>query len=72
MKNTEYEELALEVLDMLAVAMYFAGAKKEYTEKLIDIYIEEVEKIDNDKDYDQQAIIDLIQTIKRKNPKLFT
>lgn len=71
MKDTEYEELALEIIDMLAVALHFAGAKKEYIEDLIDIYIQEVESNDNNSEYNQQAIINLINQIKAKNISMF-
>ena len=71
MKAEEYEELALEILDMLGVALHFAGAKKQSIEKLIDIYIQEVEQNDDDAAYDQEAIISLINQIKRKNPQFF-
>lgn len=71
MKAEEYEELALEILDMLGVALHFAGAKKQSIEKLIDIYIQEVEQNDDDTAYDQEAIISLIHQIKKKNPQFF-
>ena len=71
MKKEEYEELALEILDMLGVALHFAGAKKQSIEKLIDIYIQEVEQNDDDAAYDQEAIISLINQIKKKNPQFF-
>lgn len=71
MKAEEYEELALEILDMLGVALHFAGAKKQSIEKLIDIYIQEVEQNDDDAAYDQEAIISLIHQIKKKNPQFF-
>ena len=71
MKAEEYEELALEILDMLGVALHFAGAKKQSIEKLIDIYIQEVEQDDDDAAYDQEAIISLINQIKKKNPQFF-
>lgn len=71
MKAEEYEELALEILDMLGVALHFAGAKKQSIEKLIDIYIQEVEQNDDDAAYDQEAIISLINQIKKKNPQFF-
>lgn len=71
MKAEEYEELALEILDMLGVALHFAGAKKQSIEKLIDIYIQEVERNDDDAAYDQEAIISLINQIKKKNPQFF-
>ena len=71
MRAEEYEELALEILDMLGVALHFAGAKKQSIEKLIDIYIQEVEQNDDDAAYDQEAIISLINQIKKKNPQFF-
>lgn len=72
MKEQEYQELALEILDMLAVAFHFAGAKDSSIEKLLDIYIKEVEKDNHyEEEYNQQAIIALINNIKQKHPQLF-
>lgn len=70
MKEQEYQELALEILDMLAVAFHFAGAKDSDIEKLLDIYIDEIEA-NSDTEYDQKAIITLIKTIRQKYPHFF-
>ncbi|CBG39785.1 hypothetical protein [Helicobacter mustelae] len=71
MKDIEYEELAIEIMDMLAVALHFAGAKEECIEKLIDLYILAVEQNENDKEYNQQAMIAIIKNLKTKNPNFF-
>lgn len=71
MKDVEINELALEVIDMLSVALHFAGAKKDKLEELIDLYMQELDCVDEDLPYDQEQIIFLIQTLQKKYPQCF-
>lgn len=68
-KDLEIEELALEVIDMLGVALHFAGGKE--IKKLIDLYLEELDKVPEDTPYNQEQMIALIERLKKKYPKLF-
>lgn len=68
-KDLEIQELALEVIDMLGVALHFAGGKD--IKKLIDLYLEELDKVPEDTPYNQEQMIVLIEGLKKKYPKLF-
>lgn len=70
-KNLEIQELALEIIDMLGVALYFAGAKENKIKELIDLYLQEFDEIDEDLPYNQEQMIKLICSLKEKYPKLF-
>ncbi|WP_104697331.1 MULTISPECIES: hypothetical protein [unclassified Helicobacter] len=71
MQENEYQELALEIIDMLGVAFHFAGAESKYIKKLIDIYIDEIDLIEDDGDFNQALIISIIEQIKTKYPQFF-
>lgn len=71
MKDLEINELALEVIDMLSVALYFAGAKEQKIETLIDLYMQELDCVDENLPYDQKQIILLIQNLQKKYPQYF-
>lgn len=71
MNPKEYEELALEIIDMLGVAFHFAGAKPQNIKNLIDIYINEVDRVPDHEEFTQDKIIQIIQQIKNKNPQYF-
>lgn len=71
MQDKEYQELALEIIDMLGVAFYFAGAKSQHIKKLIDIYINEIDLLEEDAEFNQEFIISIIQQIKIKHPHFF-
>lgn len=76
MKDDELslEEMALEVLDMLCVALYFAGAKEEHIKELLQIYPAQIDKyFDNlqSSNYGQNEIIDIIKSLKRDYPQFF-
>lgn len=68
-KDLEIQELALEVIDMLGVALHFAGGKD--IKKLIDLYLEELDKVPEDTPYNQEQMIVLIEGLKKKYSKLF-
>ncbi|GAA7269393.1 hypothetical protein HpCK38_20010 [Helicobacter pylori] len=68
-KDLQIQELALEVIDMLSVALHFAGGKD--IKKLIDLYIEELDKFPEELPYNQEQMIALIEGLKQKYPKFF-
>lgn len=71
MNDKEYEELALEIIDMLGVAFHFAGAKSQHIKELIDIYINEVDNMSDNEEFTQAIIITIINNIKIKYPQYF-
>lgn len=70
-EKLDFEDLALEVIDMLGVALHFAGVKPESIEKAIDAYLEELDNLDEDTSYGQKEIIGVIQSLKNKRKDLF-
>ncbi|WP_095332158.1 hypothetical protein [Helicobacter sp. 11S02596-1] len=67
----ELEELALEIIDMLGVALHFAGVKDENIPTAIDAYLEEIDTIDDELPYGQKEMIALIEQLKIKKSFLF-
>ena len=69
------EEMALEVLDMLCVALHFAGARQECLEELVELYATQMDtfyqNLPEDAPYGQKEMIAIINLLKRHNPKLF-
>ncbi|WP_027327386.1 hypothetical protein [Helicobacter pametensis] len=70
-KDLEIQDLALEVMDLLGVALYFAGAKKNQIETLIDLYMHELDRMDENLPYNQDQMIKIIQTLQNKYPQHF-
>lgn len=71
MKDLEINELALEVIDILSVALHFAGAEQHKIETLIDLYMKELDCVDESLPYNQEQIILLIETLQKKYPQYF-
>ncbi|WP_263833018.1 hypothetical protein [Sulfurospirillum oryzae] len=71
----EIEEMAMQLADMLGAALYFAGVKKEDIPKAIDLYLKGLDEVFEDEDEDSEMgfeeVIEVIEYIKNKNPKLF-
>lgn len=69
------EEMALEVVDMLSVALYFAGAKKEHLEELVELYAAQMDKyyakLPEDALYGQNEMIGIIKSLRQEYPTLF-
>ena len=59
----ENEELALQLIDMLEVALYFAGVKKSKLQEAVDIYIESLDEIFDEQD-DEMRFDEIVKTIK--------
>lgn len=70
-KELEISELALEVIDMLGVALYFARAKKDKIQTLIELYMDELDCVDENLPYNQEQMIKLIHTLQKKYPQHF-
>ena len=71
----EIEEMAMQLADMLGAALYFAGVKKEDLPKSIDLYLKGLDEVFEDDDGDSEMgfeeVIEVIEYIKTKHPKLF-
>ena len=70
----EIEELAVQLSDMLNVALFFAGVKKENLKKAVDAYLDAIDEVfdeDDDSEMGQDEIITVINYLKRNSPKLF-
>ena len=71
----EIEEMAMQLADMLGAALFFAGVKKEDIPKAIDLYLKGLDEVFEDEDEDSEMgfdeVIEVIEYIKNKNPKLF-
>lgn len=71
----EVEEMAMQLADMLGAALYFAGVKKEDLPKAIDLYLKGLDEVFEDDDEDSEMgfeeVIEVIEYIKTKHPKLF-
>ncbi|RDU59800.1 hypothetical protein [Helicobacter marmotae] len=69
------EEMALEVLDMLGVALRFAGAKKEHVAKLTELYSTQMDKfyefLPDDAPYGQDEMVEIIKSLKKDYPEFF-
>ncbi len=71
----EIEELSIQLIDMLEVALYFAGVKKENLKDAIEIYLNGIDEYygnNEDEEMGVNEIIEVIKYIKKTKPKLFT
>lgn len=71
----EIEEMAMQLADMLGAALYFAGVKKEELPQAIDLYLKSMDEVFEDEDEDSEMgfeeIIEVIEYVKSKYPKMF-
>lgn len=71
----EIEEMAMQLADMLGVALHFAGVKKDDLPKAVDLYLNAIDEVFEDDDEDAEMgfdeIVQVIQYLKTKHPKLF-
>ena len=76
MAEIEMEEMAMQLADMLGAALYFAGVKKEDLPKAVDLYLKGIDEIFEDEDEDEEMgfeeVVQVIEHIKAKHPKLFS
>ena len=75
MAEIEIEEMAMQLADMLGAALYFAGVKKEDLPKAIDLYLKGLDEVFDDEDEDDEMgfeeVIQVIEYLQKKHPKLF-
>jgi hypothetical protein len=74
--EAEIEEMAMQLADMLGAALHFAGVKKEDLPKAVDLYLKGIDEVFEDEDEDAEMgfdeIVEVINYLKSKHPKLFT
>ena len=75
MAEIEIEELAMQLADMLGAALYFAGVKKEDLPKAVDLYLKGLDEVFGEEDEDEEMgfeeVIEVIEYLQNKHPKLF-
>ncbi len=73
--EVELEEMAMQLADMLGAALYFAGVKKEDLPKAVDLYLQGMDEVfegeDEDEEMGFEEVIQVIEHLKKKYPKLF-
>ena len=69
----EIEELSMKLVDMLEVALYFAGIKKENLKDSIEIYLNGIDEVfaNEEGEMGVDEIIEVINHIKKTKPELF-
>ncbi len=69
----EIEELSMQLVDMLEVALYFAGIKKENLKDSIEIYLNGIDEVfaNEEGEMGVDEIIQVINHIKKTKPELF-
>lgn len=66
------DELMYEINILLEALLYYAGVKKENIQEVVKIYIENIDDIlENSKSQGVDEIIEVVEFIKKENPKLF-
>ncbi|MBP6325185.1 MAG: hypothetical protein KBE79_02615 [Sulfurospirillum sp.] len=75
MAEIEIEEMAMQLADMLGAALYFAGVKKEDLPKAVDLYLKGLDEVFGEEDEDEEMgfeeVIEVIEYLQNKHPKLF-
>ncbi len=69
----EIDELAMQLADMLGVALYYSGIKKENIREGVDAYLNAMDEIFSDEamEYGFEEIIQVIEHLKKTKPVLF-
>ena len=65
------EESALEIIDLIQTALYFAGVRKSDLDEATEAYLEALESQDEDLEYNKDAMIALIQGLRKSHKHLF-
>ena len=69
----EIEELSMQLADMLAAALHFAGVKKNKLPKAVDYYLAGIDEVFGEEDGEMgfEEIIEVIEHLKKTHPELF-
>lgn len=63
MNEFEFEDLAVQLTDMLEVALYFAGAKKDKLEDAAQAYVEALDELFENTEEIEIGVNEIIKTI---------
>ncbi|MBN2963768.1 hypothetical protein JWV37_03155 [Sulfurospirillum sp. T05] len=70
----EIEELAMQLADMLGVALHFAGVKKDDIPKAVDAYLDGIDECfgeDEDGEMGFEEVVKVITHLQNTKPELF-
>jgi len=69
----EIEELAMQLADMLGVALHYAGVDEKKMPQAIDAYLQAIDEVfeDEDEEMGYEEIIQVIEHLKKTRPELF-
>ncbi len=70
----EVEELAVQLADMLGVALHFAGVKQDKIPQAVDAYLDAIDEVYADEEGEMgfKEIVSVINYLKDKKSELFT
>lgn len=69
--NGDYEELLDEIVILLSAALSLAGVKDDKMDTALNIYQEEIEKVDDNAVYDYKSVCNMILNLKKTHKNLF-
>lgn len=70
----EIEELAMQLADMLGVALHYAGVKKDMIREAVDAYLKSMDELFEDSEhveYGYEEVIRVIEHMRENNRHLF-
>ncbi len=71
----EIEELAMQLADMLGVALYYSGVKKDTLKDAVEAYLDAIEEVfpeDSDHiEYGFEEVVQVIEHLKKTRHSLF-
>lgn len=69
--NGDYEELLDEIVILLSAALSLAGVKDDKMDTALNLYQEEIEKVDDNAVYDYKSVCKMILNLKKTHKNLF-
>lgn len=65
------EDEALEIIDLIQTALYFAGVRKQALEEATEAYVQALEKQSDDAEYNRDMMIQIIKGLRKSHSHLF-
>ncbi len=65
------EDEALEIIDLIQTALYFAGVRKQALEEATEAYVQALEKQSDDAEYNRDMMIQIIKGLRKSHRHLF-
>lgn len=69
--NGDYEEILDEIVILLSAALSLAGVKDSEMDTALNLYQEELEKVDDNAVYDYKSVCKMILNLKKTHKNLF-